>query len=376
MGPFSDVKKTNRTMRSVISFLFCIVVAQLSCSVGAFGPLLATKAVPPPTKGNAKAKVKAEAVAAPKKVAVKKVAVKKAAEKTPVKSKSKSKAKAVAKAKAKADTKAKGKAKGDVKAAALAAKRKKVAEVAKAKAAAFAKSKKAADAKAAKLKKNSVKKTTSTITKKLANSQGDVAIALTKGFKNKNKKTSQPLFPGVQAVTNKRPESALKKKSGDDSEKAKNVVAKKGKSSSDEEAVNPLNFGLQVVQSDKGQEAAAILIEGGLKLVEAILDEGKKTKVVIPRGFDEGTGVLKKPKVTNIGIQQLVDAGIFAGTEFFDVAKSNYEKFYIGGEKKEQVKITRTAAKIDKTGKVIAPVKENYVVKIGGQRVLVNRPLR
>merc|ERR1711935_1044566 len=266
MGPFSDVKKTNRTMRSVISFLFCIVVAQLSCSVGAFGPLLATKAVPPPTKGNAKAKVKAEAVAAPKKVAVKKVAVKKAAEKTPVKSKSKSKAKA--------DAKAKGKAKVDVKAAALAAKRKKVAEVAKAKAAAFAKSKKAADAKAAKLKKNSVKKTTSTITKKLANSQGDVAIALTKGFKNKNKNTSQPLFPGVQAVTNKRPESALKKKSGDDSEKAKNVVAKKGKSSSDEEAVNPLNFGLQVVQSDKGQEAAAILIEGGLKLVEAILDEG------------------------------------------------------------------------------------------------------
>merc|ERR1711957_263140 len=131
------------------------------------------------------------------------------------------------------------------------------------------------------------------------------------------------------------------------------------------------------VQSDKGQEAAAILIEGGLKLVEAILEEGKKTKVVIPRGFDEFSGDLKKPKVTNIGIQQLLDAGIFAGTEFFDVAKSNYEKFYVGGEKKEQVKITRTAAKIDtKTGKVIAPVKENYVVKINGQRVLVNRPLR
>ena len=140
--------------------------------------------------------------------------------------------------------------------------------------------------------------------------------------------------------------------------------------------VSPIEFGLQVAQSDKGQEAIGILIEGGLKFVDAVLDEGKKTKVVIPRGYDTNTGALKKPRIENVGYKQLLDAGIFAGQEFIGLAKTNYERFYVGGKGKGDVKVFRSKGKTDDRGNVIKDVTDNYFVNIGGQRVAVKRRLR
>jgi len=276
--------------------------------------------------------------------------------------------------KKKADVKdaAKAKAAAKTKANASLRTKAKAADKAKADAAAKAKAKAVAKGKKAAANKSKPKTTTSATAARVANSGTDAALAITKGFKSKNKANKQPLFPGVQASTAKKP--ASKKKADNAPAKANNVVAKKGGTAGG--TVNPIEFGLQVVQSEKGQAAAAILVEGGLKFVEAILEEGKKTKVVIPTGFDAKTGELKSPKVSNVGIRQLIDAGIFAGTEFFDVAKNNYEKFYVGGEAQEQIKITRTPAKLDKKGNVVSPKKDNYVLNIGGERVLINRPAR
>jgi hypothetical protein len=347
-------------MRSAISFLLFVAAAQLSClTVEAFSLLQATRVIAP-----SKAKARA-ATAAAKKPAGKKIV--KVTGKTDTKAKPKAATASASKAKAVTAAKAKTEAKSKANAAVRA--KNKTAEAAKAKA--LVKTKKAAAAKT-----KNMRTTTSATAAKVKNSGADAALAITKNFKPKQDKKNQPLFPGLQA-TIKRPPSAFAKKT-DTPGKANSVVAKKANAaSSSDGAVNPIKFGLQVVKSEKGQEATSILIEGGLKLVEAILAEGKKTKVVIPRGFDVGTGDLKKPRVENIGYKQLLDAGIFAGTEFFDVATKKYEKFYIGSDGKEQVKITRTEAKVDKkTGKVLAPAKENYVVNIGGERVLVNRPLR
>jgi hypothetical protein len=369
-------------MRSAISFLLIVAAAQLSCfTVEAFSMLQATRVIAP-----SKAKQARAAPAEAKKPAAKKLV--KVTGKTDTKAKSKakrkaatvsaSKAKATTSAKAKAELKAKTKAKAEAKLKANAAVRakNKAVEAAKAKASAQAKAKALEKAKkVAAFKKKNIRTTTSATAAQVGNSGTDAALAITKNFKPKKDKTKRPLFPGLQASI-KKPSSAFVKKD-DTPAKANTVLAKKANSpSSASGAVNPIEFGIQVVQSEKGQEAASILIDGGLKLVEAILAEGKKTKVVIPRGFDTGTGDLKKPRVENIGYKQLLDAGIFAGTEFFDVATKNYEKFYIGGEGKEQVKVTRTEAKIDKkTGKILTPVKENYFVNVGGERVLINRRL-
>jgi len=132
--------------------------------------------------------------------------------------------------------------------------------------------------------------------------------------------------------------------------------------------INPIEFVLRVVNSEKGQEAVPVLIDGGLKLVSAILEEGKKSNVEISQGYDKGTGNLKKTKVVNIGIKQLLDTALFAGGEFLPTIKQTYEKLYVGGEGKT-AKITRINAKVDKkTGKVLKPVEETYFVTIGGTR--------
>ena len=363
-------------MRSAISFLLIVAAAQLSClTVEAFSMLQATRVIAP-----SKAKQARAAPAAAKKPAAKKKV--KVTGKTDAKAKPKaakvsaSKAKATTAAKAKVELKAKTKAKAEAKLKANAAVRtkNKTVEAAKTKAAAQAKAKSLEKAKkAAAAKKKNIRTTTSATAAQVGNSGTDAALAITKNFKPKKDKTNLPLFPGLQGAVKK----ASSAKKADTPAKANTVLAKKANSpSSTSGAVNPIEFGIQVVQSEKGQEAASILIEGGLKLVEAILAEGKKSKVVIPRGFDAGTGDLKQPRVENIGYKQLLDAGIFAGTEFFDVASKNYEKFYVGSEGKALVKVTRTEAKIDRvTGKVLTPVKENYFVNIGGERVLINRRL-
>jgi hypothetical protein len=365
-------------MRSVIAFLLCVVVAQLS--VEAFSPFLATRAIPA-TKAKGKTQTKAAAKpakkVAAKKVAVKKVAGKKAAgKKTVVKAKGKAAAKTPPKSDAKAKLAAKAKAKAiataKAKDAIKANNKAKVDAALKLKAKLAAEEKKRiANRPKPKQRKQKVKSTTSATAVRVANSGTDAALAITKGVKNKNANTKKPLFPGLQAGS-KKSASAFKKK---DNAKANAGVARKAARAPLEELANPLQFGLQVVQSEKGQEAVGILIDGGLKFVDAILTEGKKTKVVIPRGYDSGSGELKKPKISNIGYKELLDAGIFAGTEFYEVAKTNYEKFYVGAEIKKKVFITE--AKIDKkTGKVLKPATENYVVNIGGERVTMKRPLR
>jgi len=132
--------------------------------------------------------------------------------------------------------------------------------------------------------------------------------------------------------------------------------------------INPIDFVFRVVNSDKGQEAVPVLIDGGLKLLSAILEEGKQSKVEISGGYDKGTGNLKKTKVVNIGLKQLLDGALFTGGEFLPTIKKTYEKLYVGGEG-EKTKITRIAAKVDKkTGKVLKPTEETYFVTIGGTR--------
>merc|ERR1711935_459680 len=272
----------------------------------------------------------------------------------------------------KADVKAAAKAKADAKTkanAGLIAKRKAV-EKKKAAEAAAAKAKSVAKAKLTAKNKAKLKTTTSATAANIANSGTDAALAITKNVKRKATNNKRPLFPGVQASAKaKRP---VKKKKESAPSNAKNVVADTEPTKLD--AVNPLEFGLGVAQSEKGQEAIGILIEGGLKFVEAIIEEGKKTKVVVPRGFDAGTGAIKAPKITNIGYKELLDAGIFAGGEFFGLAKSNYERFYVGEGEKEQVQIYRNAAKIDKnSGKILRRASEKYYVNIGGERVLIKK---
>jgi len=354
-------------MRSVSIVLLVVLVAQLSyLTVEAFSIIGATKVVAP-------VKAKAKPAAAAKKTAPKKAAPKK----IQLKGKSKAaggpaKAKTVAAAKAKADLKAKTKAKVDAKAKAnaviraknVASEKRKAADKVAARKKAEEKAKKAAQAKA-----RNVKATTSEAAFNIANSNMDASMAVTKNFKPKKNKKKTALFPGLQA-SGPKAKSAFKKGTP-----AKNVVAKEVKVTDAKDAglLNPLEFGLQVVQSEKGQEAAGILIEGGLKFVEAILEEGKKSKVIIPRGYDSGTGAIKNPKISNIGYKELLDAGIFAGTEFFGLAKTNYEKFYVGPGEQAQTPVYKIPAKVDKNGKVIKPASENFVVKINGQRVVIKK---
>jgi len=354
-------------MKSAIALILCIAVAQTS--VDAFSMLAATKVVAP-TKGKAAAKKAPAKKAAPANKKLVKVAAAGAKSNLPAKNKAKLEATAKAKAALKAKTKAKADAKAKANAAVRAKNKAKAAADEKAKAAAKAAALKKAAAAAA-FKKRNVKATTSETAFKLANAGVDPALVIAKGAKLK-KQNKQPLFPGLQA-TNQRPKSTVARKKAEAPAKAKSV--KKAARETDV-PVSPIEFGLQVAQSDKGQEAIGILIEGGLKFVEAVLDEGKKTKVVIPRGYDTNTGALKKPRIENVGYKQLLDAGIFAGQEFFTLAKTNYERFYVGGEGKGDVKVFRSKGKTDDRGNVIKDVTDNYFVNIGGQRVAVKRRLR
>jgi len=151
--------------------------------------------------------------------------------------------------------------------------------------------------------------------------------------------------------------------------------------------LNPITFGLKVVQSKGGQEAAGDLINGGLKLVGATLGEGKNSKVAVPRGFDLRTGQVKT-RAVSVGPKELIDVGLFAGTEVFDAGKSVYERLYVTGDAGDagkdtesesmvtpKAQVTTIAARVDdKTGKLLAPEKEMFFVNVGGKRVQVTRP--
>merc|ERR1712238_58406 len=170
--------------------------------------------------------------------------------------------------------------------------------------------------------------------------------------------TLLPSLPSLPAFGGGKKVVVVKSESGGEDKKIVDYSA----------VINPIDFVFRVVNSDKGQEAVPVLIDGGLKLLSAILEEGKQSKVEISQGYDRGTGNLKKKKVVNIGLKQLLDGALFAGGEFLPTIKQTYDKLYVGGEG-EKTKITRIAAKVDKkTGKVLKPTEETYFVTIGGTR--------
>ena len=267
-------------------------------------------------------------------------------------------------------------------------------KVAPAKKAAIIKKKKVAPAKKTAVKKAVVTKKKSTVVKKpvvkkkktatkpVASIQ-DKGLAITKKFVQSQKKKSRLGVGPKRANTlfligGQDPTQKSSKFVDVDSRSIKNV--EKFKNAEKKEAdlivsngiLNPVEFGLRVVQSDRGKEAAAILVDGGLKFVQAVLEEGKQSKVEISRGYDKSTGTLKKAKVVNIGVKELVDAGLYGGNELFSVAKKTYQQFYIGGEG-EKINIKVREAVKDKKGKILKPATESYYVNIGGKRTKIER---
>lgn len=229
-------------------------------------------------------------------------------------------------------------------------------------------------------KKTVVKKKKKTATKPVAGIE-EKGLMITKKFVQKKKSRLGPkrdrantlFFSGGQDPTLKNSKFVdADKRSIKNVEKFKNAEKKEADLIVTSGILNPVEFGLRVIQSDKGKEAAAILVDGGLKFVQAVLEEGKQSKVEIPRGYDKSTGTLKKSKVVNIGVKELVNAGLYGGNEFFDVAKKTYQKFYIGGER-EQVNIKVRDAVTDKKGKILKAATESYYVNIGGKRTLVTK---
>jgi len=91
----------------------------------------------------------------------------------------------------------------------------------------------------------------------------------------------------------------------------------------DVQVLNPIEFGAKVIQSREGKEATAQLVDGGLGLVGAVLDEGSSSKVQIPGGFDKKSG---KPiyRVVKVGPKELADVGLFAAGEAFHVGRRLY----------------------------------------------------
>lgn len=90
-------------------------------------------------------------------------------------------------------------------------------------------------------------------------------------------------------------------------------------------ALNPIAFGSKVIDSEEGKEAAALLIDGGLNIVGAVLEEGKSSKVLVPTGFDR-EGKLITRVVDKVGLKELADVGVFAAGEALGVGK----RLYIG----------------------------------------------
>merc|ERR1712194_401124 len=80
--------------------------------------------------------------------------------------------------------------------------------------------------------------------------------------------------------------------------------------------VDLTGFGFKVVNSSKGKEASGKIVGAGLKLLQAVLDEGKKTKVTTQNGFDEDGNPNKI--TTNVGLKELSGVASFAGSELFE----------------------------------------------------------
>lgn len=142
-------------------------------------------------------------------------------------------------------------------------------------------------------------------------------------------------------------------------------------------AVNPISFGAGVIGSQKGKEAVGILTGGGLLLLQAVLEEGKKQKVEIPSGFD--TSGKRKSKEVYVGPRVLLDGLLFAGKEALDTGLRVYDKIQNESPAEKARKSAQLGSMIKevkgkkdkKTGKVIK--KQVYYARVGNQRIKVER---
>jgi len=150
-------------------------------------------------------------------------------------------------------------------------------------------------------------------------------------FKPAAKKESSTKKPAAKKVTAKKvvPKAAAKvttkkiiaPKAAAKKVTVKKIIApkaapKKAKKVLPLKTVGLAGFGLNVVNSSQGKEATGKLVGGGLKLLQAVLDEGKKTKVTTQNGFDdEGNPQIV---ITNVGLKELADVASFAGAELFE----------------------------------------------------------
>merc|ERR1719445_2026650 len=88
-------------------------------------------------------------------------------------------------------------------------------------------------------------------------------------------------------------------------------------------AISPIDFGKKVIDSEGGKEAVSLLIDGGLNVVGAVLEEGKGAKVLVPTGFDRN-GKLITRVVDGVGLKELADAGLFAAGEALGIGTRLY----------------------------------------------------
>jgi len=155
--------------------------------------------------------------------------------------------------------------------------------------------------------------------------------------------------------------------------KQKNAIVK----AESAKVVNPISFGAGVIGSPKGKEAVGILTGGGLLLLQAVLEEGKKQKVEIPSGFD--TSGKRKSKEVYVGPRQIFDGLLFAGKEALDTGLRVYDKIQNESPEEKARKSAQLGSMIKevkgkkdkKTGKVVK--KQVYYARVGNQRIKVER---
>merc|ERR1719460_98220 len=136
-----------------------------------------------------------------------------------------------------------------------------------------------------------------------------------------------------------------------------------------EGVVSPVDFALKVAGSVHGKDATGKLVDGGLKLVKLIIEEGGKYKVRVPTGYtDYRTG---KPTFTDtsVGVKELIDLGLFAGSEAF----ATYNKLYFGDTATQiKRKLNFVPERRDTKGRLVTRPAVEYSVNVGGKRIKVS----
>jgi len=135
-----------------------------------------------------------------------------------------------------------------------------------------------------------------------------------------------------------------------------------------EGVVSPVSFAVKAATADS--EATGKLVDAGLKIVKVILDEGGKHRVSVPTGYaDYKTG---KPtfKEVSVGPKELLDLGLFAGSEAF----AAFNKLYFGDPvTQRKLKLNFEPERRDTKGQLVSKQKVSYYVNVGGKRVKVSQ---